>query len=101
MQLSQIFDTAVTFFAALTARDPRTLIEVAQQKEFISTLVEILSSFDHRKDVLASVLASNSDDDLKSHGILQTEITAVSSVVEINVNHGTKIYLSSLSHLRD
>lgn len=78
----QIFDATITFFAALAARDPRTLTEVAQQKEFISTLVEILSSFDHKKDVLASVLAGSSDDDLKSHGILRTEITAVSSFFE-------------------
>ena len=78
----QIFDITITFFAALAARDLRTLIDVAQQRGFIPTLVEILSSFDHRKDVLASVLASGTDDDLKSHGILRTEITGVSSVFE-------------------
>ncbi|KAH0834912.1 hypothetical protein J3R83DRAFT_10560 [Lanmaoa asiatica] len=79
----KIFDATITFFAALAARDPRTLIEVAQQKEFISTLVEILSSVDHRKDVLASVLASSSDDDLKSHGILRTEITALKPLASL------------------
>jgi hypothetical protein len=77
--LRQIFDATITFFAALAARDPRTLTEVAQQEEFIPTLVEILGSFDYRKDVLASVLAGGSDDELKSHGILRTEITLVSS----------------------
>ena len=81
----QIFDATISFFAALAARDPRTLVEVAQQEEFIPTLVEILSSFDHKKDLLASVLASHSDDDLKSHGILRTEIIAVSVVLGIGI----------------
>lgn len=81
----QTFDATITFFAVLAARDPRTIIEVAQQGEFIPTLVEILSSFDHSKDVLTSVLASGSDDDIKSHGILRTEITAVSFFFGIGI----------------
>ncbi|KAI9568680.1 hypothetical protein HD554DRAFT_2097289 [Boletus coccyginus] len=76
-------DATITFFAALAARDPRILVEVAQQEGFIPTLVEILSSFDHRKDVLTSVLAGGSDDDLKSHGILRTEITALKSLARL------------------
>ncbi|KAF8137030.1 hypothetical protein EV363DRAFT_1156822 [Boletus edulis] len=79
----KIFDATITFFAALAARDPRTLIEVAQQEGFIPTLVEILGSFDCRKDVLALVLASNSDDDLKTHGILRTEYTALKSLARL------------------
>jgi hypothetical protein len=82
----QVFDATITFFAALAARDPRTLIEVAQQEGFVPTLVEILSSFDYSKDLLASVLASRSDDDLKSHGVLRTEIIAVSVVLEIGIH---------------
>lgn len=82
----QIFDATITFFAALAARDSHTLIEVAQQENFIPTLVEILSSFDIRRDVLASVLASSLDDDLKSHGILRTEINTVSLVFGIGIH---------------
>ena len=78
LSFCRILDATIAFFAALAARDPRTLIEVAQQEEFIPTLVEFLGSFDHRKDVLASVLAGGSDDELKSHGILRTEVTLVS-----------------------
>lgn len=78
--LPQVLDATIAFFAALAAKDPRTLTEVAHQKQFIPTLVEILSHFDHRKDVLASVFADTSDDDLKSLGILRTEITAVSTI---------------------
>lgn len=99
--LDQIFDATISFFAALAARDPHTLTEVAQQDNFIPTLMEILSSFDHRKDVLASVLANISDDDLKSHGVLRTEFTAVSSLLKLESLHGTKVSLSSSSHLRD
>ena len=55
--------------------------------------MEILNSFDHRKDVLALVLANTSDDDLISQGILRTEITAVSSIFNVGSMHRTKIYL--------
>ncbi|KAG6379771.1 hypothetical protein JVT61DRAFT_10308 [Boletus reticuloceps] len=87
----KIFDATITFFAALAARDPRTLIEVAQQEGFIPTLVEILGSFDCRKDVLALVLASNSDDDLKTHGILRTEYTAARTQ---EVQPSTRFFIS-------
>ena len=77
----QIFDVTITVFAALAARDPRILTDVAHQKEFISTLVEIFSSLDFRKDVLALFLTGSSDNDLKPHGIQRSEITAVSSLL--------------------
>ncbi|KAG9311646.1 hypothetical protein JVU11DRAFT_7881 [Chiua virens] len=78
----KIFDATIAFFAFLSARDPRILLEVAQRQEFISTLVEILNSFDHRKDVLAAVLAGSSDDDLKSFGILRTDLTAYLNLMD-------------------
>ncbi|KIJ09076.1 hypothetical protein PAXINDRAFT_182178, partial [Paxillus involutus ATCC 200175] len=79
----KIFDATVAFFAALAARDPHTLMDVAQQNEFISALVEILGSLDHKKDVLALVLASGRDADLKSHGILRTEMLPLKSLAEV------------------
>ncbi|KAF9239241.1 hypothetical protein BU15DRAFT_74666 [Melanogaster broomeanus] len=79
----KIFDATVTFFAALAARDPHTLMDVAQRNEFISAIVEILGSLDHKKDVLALVFASGRDADLKAHGILRTEILPLKSLAEV------------------
>jgi hypothetical protein len=61
-------------------------MDVAQQNEFISALVEILGSLDHKKDVLALVLASGRDADLKSHGILRTEMLPVSFVPKVYIS---------------
>ncbi|KAH7882443.1 hypothetical protein F5I97DRAFT_1816896, partial [Phlebopus sp. FC_14] len=72
----KIFDTTVAFFTSLAARDPNTLVELAQQPDFMSTLVEILGFADHKRDILASVLTSN-DSELKSRGVLRTEIPPV------------------------
>ncbi|KAF9220721.1 hypothetical protein BS17DRAFT_713477 [Gyrodon lividus] len=93
----KIFDATITFFAALAARDSHTLMDVAQQKEFISALVEILGSLDHTKDVLALVLANGRDTDLKSHGISRTEILPLKSLAEVVSKES---HLSSANQVR-
>ncbi|KAH7921560.1 hypothetical protein BV22DRAFT_1198121 [Leucogyrophana mollusca] len=79
----KILDSTLAFFAALAARDPHTLTEVAQKPDFVSTLLDILASTDHRKDVLGFALAGADVATLKSRGVLRTEIAALKALGDV------------------
>ncbi|KAH7911177.1 hypothetical protein BJ138DRAFT_1007185 [Hygrophoropsis aurantiaca] len=79
----KIFDSTLAFFAALAAHDDHTLNEVAQRPGFISTLLDILASSDHSKDVLGFIFSGADAVTLKSRGILRTEVPALNALGDV------------------
>lgn len=93
-EVDKTLATILAFFAALAARDPASLSELAQRPasapsdddpiahtDFVETLVALLNTVaDREKDGLALVTANASDAELKRAGIGRTERVLVSSV---------------------
>jgi hypothetical protein len=77
VDMFKVLEAILAFFAALVARDPLSLSELADKPDFISTLLTMLSSLDHERDALALVYSGGDDVMLKKVGVVKSEKTSV------------------------
>lgn len=79
----QILDITVVVFAALVARDPQDLADLANKTDLAPTLLELLSAYPRGKDVLAIAATGASDAQLKNVGVLRTDKAHLSAVLNV------------------
>jgi|ERR1700722_6287027 len=77
VDMLKVLEAILAFFAALVARDPLSLSELAAKPDFISTLLTMLSSLDHERDALALVSSGGDDVMLKKIGVVKSEKASV------------------------
>lgn len=73
-------DTVLVFFAALVARDPRDLTDLATRSDFASNLYHMLASLERENDPLWLISCTLSDAELRRAGIPKVEKTLVGSL---------------------
>ncbi|CAL1709185.1 unnamed protein product [Somion occarium] len=76
----KVLDTILVFFAALAARDPRDLVDLASKSDFISVLFEQLGALDRDNDPLWLISCGMSDAELKRAGISKAEKTSLTAL---------------------
>jgi hypothetical protein len=73
----QVLDVTLAFLAALVARDPLSLSELADKPDFVSTLLAMLSSVRREIDFLVLAASGAGDNALKKMGVIKTEKASV------------------------
>lgn len=76
----KIFDAILSFFAALSSRDPHTLGDLSRRPDFADTLVDILVSLRDKTDVLSLAAANAHVTDFKACGISRSEILVLKNL---------------------
>ncbi|EMD31914.1 hypothetical protein CERSUDRAFT_119234 [Gelatoporia subvermispora B] len=69
----KVLDTILIVFAALVARDPRDLADLASKSDFSTVLFRMLGSLERRTDPLWAISCDLSDAELRKIGISKAE----------------------------
>ena len=73
-------DTTLLFYAALVARDPTDLLDLASKSDFASTLHHTLTSLERSNDPLWLISTNAGVGEMKAAGISKAEVTLVSEI---------------------
>ncbi|KAI0777752.1 hypothetical protein BD413DRAFT_467628 [Trametes elegans] len=76
----KLLDTTLLFYAALVARDPTDLLDLASKSDFASTLHRTLTSLERSNDPLWLVSTNAGVGEMKAAGISKAEVTLLSNV---------------------
>ncbi|OCH93315.1 hypothetical protein OBBRIDRAFT_725065 [Obba rivulosa] len=76
----KVLDTILIVFAALVARDPRDLADLASKSDFASVLYHMLDSLERTNDPLWSISCELSDAELRRIGIAKVEKTHLAGI---------------------
>ncbi|KAI0937575.1 hypothetical protein AcV7_003573 [Taiwanofungus camphoratus] len=76
----KVLDTVLVFFAALVARDPRDLTDLATRSDFASNLYHMLASLERENDPLWLISCTLSDAELRRAGIPKVEKTLLTNL---------------------
>lgn len=79
----KVLDSILAFYAALVARDPTDLLDLAAKSDFASTLHRMLASLEHFSDPLWLISTSAGTGELRAAGISKAEMTLVSVVCAV------------------
>ncbi|KAH9922543.1 hypothetical protein B0H21DRAFT_701490 [Amylocystis lapponica] len=76
----KVLDAILIFFAALVARDPRDLADLASKSDFASVLYHMLAVFERENDPLWLISSGLSDAELRKTGISKADKTSLVSL---------------------
>ncbi|KAI0372028.1 hypothetical protein BV20DRAFT_1034890 [Pilatotrama ljubarskyi] len=76
----KILDSILVFYAALVARDPTDLLDLASKSDFASTLHRILTSLERSNDPLWLISSNAGSAELKAAGISKAEVTLLGNL---------------------
>ncbi|KAI0360602.1 hypothetical protein OH77DRAFT_1493053 [Trametes cingulata] len=76
----KILDSILVFYAALVARDPTDLLDLAAKSDFASTLHRILTSLERSNDPLWLISTNAGSAELKAAGISKAEVTLLGNL---------------------
>ncbi|RPD65599.1 hypothetical protein L226DRAFT_543211 [Lentinus tigrinus ALCF2SS1-7] len=76
----KVLDSILSFYAALVARDPTDLLDLASKSDFASTLHHMLTSLEHLNDPLWLISTCAGTGELKAAGISKAEVTLLSGL---------------------
>ncbi len=77
---AKVLDSILAFYAALVARDPTDLLDLASKSDFTSALHRMLASLEHSNDPLWLLSTSAGTGELKAAGVSKAEVTLVGSM---------------------
>ncbi|KAI0646376.1 hypothetical protein C8Q79DRAFT_909710 [Trametes meyenii] len=76
----KVLDAILVFYAALVARDPTDLLDLAAKSDFASTLHRILSSLERSNDPLWLISTDAGAAEFKTAGVTKSEVTLLGSL---------------------
>ncbi|KAI0746859.1 hypothetical protein C8Q80DRAFT_1104533 [Daedaleopsis nitida] len=76
----KIMDSILAFYAALVARDPTDLLDLAAKSDFTSTLHRMLACLEHANDPLWMASTEAAASELRAAGISRSEATLLANL---------------------